>query len=459
MKLKQTILGSMAFAPTARSRAYIAAGLVLTLGGLAACKDNSLLQVTDPDVLPLAAYNTPAGADPLRIGVIGDFTTAFDGSSDGYTVQVGNMSDELITSDTFNDRLEINARQSIEVNSTLETVYTNIQRARANADAAIKILVTTQPTPTFNRGELFMLRGYSELFLGEAFCSGVAFSSEDGTTRTYGPPQTTNQIMVRAAASFDSALALADTSKRVLYGAAVGKARALLNQGNFAAAGAAAASVPQSFQLLTYHDATAGGNGMWSAVDNGATRYEVTTSEGINGLPFLANHSDPRTSWTASTRNGFNSSFVNLPTENKYGRYANGVVDDGIDAKLMVIEANLNAGAGSQASFDAEYAALNALRASGPPTGTPALTTGSPTTMTAAVTLLYQERAFWNYLSGHRLGDLRRLIQIYKRNPEQVFPTGALTPPLIGNYGTSTNIVIPQSERNNPNFQGCLPGA
>ncbi len=459
MKLHQNIRSSMSFAPTARSRAYIAAGLVLTLGGLAACKDNSLLQVTDPDVLPLAAYNTPAGADPLRIGVIGDFTTGFDGSSDGYTVQVGNMSDELITSDTFNDRLEINARQSIEVNSTTQGVYTNLQRARANADAAIKILVTTQPTPTFNRGELYMLRGYTELFLGEAFCSGVPFSSEDGTTKTYGIPQTTNQIMIRAAASFDSAIALADTSKRVLYGAEIGKARALLNQGSFAGIPAVVANVPQSFQLLTYHDASAGSNGMWGAADNGGTRYEVTTSEGINGLPFLADHSDPRMSWTPSTRNGFNSSFTKLPTENKYGRYTSGVVDDGIDAKLMVIEANLNAGAGSQTSFDAEYAALNALRASGPPTGTPAMTTGSPTTMTAAVSLLYQERAYWNYLSGHRLGDMRRLVQIYKRNAEQVFPTGALTLPLIGNYGTSTNIVIPQSEKNNPNFQGCLPGA
>jgi hypothetical protein len=85
-----------------------------------------------------------------------------------------------------------------------------------------------------------------------------------------------------------------------------------------------------------------------------------------------------------------------------------------------------------------------------------ALTTGAPTAQDAAIDLLYKERAYWLWLTGHRLGDLRRLVRIYKRGIETVFPTGQLTSPLEGTYGTSTTVTVPFSERNNPNFQGCL---
>src|SRR5690348_6544544 len=104
MKLTQRIRSSMSFSATARSRAYIAAGFALTLGGLSACKDNSLLQVTDPDILNVADYNTPAGADPLRLGVIANFQNAFDGG-EAFTIDTGNLTDEMLASDTFNARL------------------------------------------------------------------------------------------------------------------------------------------------------------------------------------------------------------------------------------------------------------------------------------------------------------------------------------------------------------------
>ena len=455
MKLNQRIRSSMSFSATARSRAYIAAGFALTLGGLSACKDNSLLQVTDPDILNVADYNTPAGADPLRLGVIANFQNAFDGG-EAFTIDTGNLTDEMLASDTFNSRLGINARKSDPVEANGSGTYNALQRARASATSAIQIIKTTAPTPAFNRGELYMIRGYSEMFLGEEFCSGVPFSSEDGVTKTFGQPLTTDQIFATAAASFDSAIALADTSQRVKYGAQIGKGRALLSLGKFAEAAAAVAGVPQKFQLLSYHSTGAGGGGMWSSTTNGATRYTLTSSEGGNGLPYLANHSDPRLPWVASTRTGFNSLFINLPNQTKYGRYDNTVIDDGIDAQLTIIENTLQAN--TQTARQAVYDALNKLRASGPPV-VPQMTQGAPTTQDAAIDLLYAERGYWEWLNGHREGDLRRLVRIYKRDPEKTFPSGALTLPLVGTYGTGTNIQIPYTEKNNPNFQGCLPGA
>jgi hypothetical protein len=296
------------------------------------------------------------------------------------------------------------------------------------------------------------------MFLGEEFCSGVPFSSEDGVTKTYGQPLTTDQIFTTAAASFDSALALADTSQRVKYGSQIGKGRALLSLGRFADAAAAVAGVPQSFQLLSYKSAVANssGGGIYASTATGATRYTLTSNEGINGLPYLANHNDPRLPWVASTRTGFNSLFINLPNQTKYGKYDNTVIDNGIDAQLTILENTLQAN--TQTARQAVYDGLNKLRASGPPV-VPPMTSGAPTTQDAAINLLYSERAYWEWLNGHREGDLRRLVRIYKRDPETVFPTGALTLPLVGTYGTGTNVQIPYTEKNNPNFQGCLPGA
>jgi hypothetical protein len=72
---------------------------------------------------------------------------------------------------------------------------------------------------------------------------------------------------------------------------------------------------------------------------------------------------------------------------------------------------------------------------------------------------LFSERAFWLFATGHRLGDMRRLIRQYGRDPETVFPTGdwfkgGLT------YGTDVNLPLPRREQNNPNVpnggDGCL---
>jgi len=75
--------------------------------------------------------------------------------------------------------------------------------------------------------------------------------------------------------------------------------------------------------------------------------------------------------------------------------------------------------------------------------------------------VLFRERAFWLYATGHRLGDMRRLIRQYGRDPETVFPTGdyykgGLT------YGEDVNLPLPRREANNPNVgnnpnpDGCL---
>jgi hypothetical protein len=457
MTSKYTAKDLMPASCSARRRAVYTAVAALSLGALGACKSSEILNVSSPDVLGVDAYSTPAGADALRYGVIGDFAFAYDGNGDAFSVITGNLADEIYTTDTFDDRLTINARRSLEVNANMETEYRNVMQAYLGANTAVTVLATAVPNNKSQRAEMYLIRGFTEIFFGEGWCSGTAFSTSDASGVVYGTPNSTKQLFTLAAASFDSALAFADTSARVKYGAQVGKGRALLDLGQFAQAATAVAGVPRSYQYLTYHSTatTREQNGMWSATDNGSSRYSVIDKEGLNGLPFLSHDggTDPRVPWAPSKRDGFNALSHNLPDELKFGRTSSGIVADGVEAQLIILEARLQGGA--QADRDAVFAGLNALRAGNSPAIAP-IAGSAPTTQDAAVTQLFTERAYWEWLTGHRLGDLRRLIRQYGRAAESVFPTGNLPAPLAGTYGTSTSIVIPQNERNNPNFQGCL---
>jgi hypothetical protein len=72
---------------------------------------------------------------------------------------------------------------------------------------------------------------------------------------------------------------------------------------------------------------------------------------------------------------------------------------------------------------------------------------------------MFRERAFWLYGTGHRMGDMRRLIRQYHRTIQQTFPQGLMSAsqgtPL---FYTSNAVFVPPSEElaNNPNYHGCL---
>jgi len=125
------------------------------------------------------------------------------------------------------------------------------------------------------------------------------------------------------------------------------------------------------------------------------------------------------------------------------------VLADWVEARLIEAEAALQAG-----DVPTWLAKLNHLRETAI---TPALPdTTDPGTPGARVDLLFRERAFWLFLTGHRQGDMRRLIRQYGRDQSQVYPTG-LYPGGTGAYGSDVNAPIPALERQyNPKFTGCL---
>jgi hypothetical protein len=438
-----------------------------------ACSPSDVLDVTDPDVIDPTAVNSAAGAVAFYAGAIGDFTYGIVGDNGGQEglIEVGGMiTDEMIHSETFPTRLEYELRAIDERNATLLGIFRQANRGRASAEAAIPLLRQYAPTPTRRVGELFAIAGTVYTFIGEMYCSGVPFSSAY-PVETLGMPLTTDQIFTKAAAMFDSAMAnvvlpgaAGDTS--IFNFARIGKGRALLNLNQPGNAALAVAGVPLNFSYNTTHNTNSGRqqNGVF-VFNFQSERWSVADNEGANGLNFRT-AGDPRV--VAIRSPATNVGFDNITPQWNLTKYPNASarlpIAQGVEGKLIIAEALL------RSNNPAWLDTLNFLRANaaavyansvepGYFTGTLApLTdpgvspTGDPNTLRQ--NLLFRERAFWLYATGHRLGDLRRLIRQYNRPSETVFPTGLHFKG--SNYGPDVNIPVPFNERNNPNFTGCI---
>ncbi|WP_411278741.1 hypothetical protein [Gemmatimonas sp.] len=434
-------------------------GAVAAVFAVTGCSSD-ILTVPTPDVIAEGAIGGSLGVTTLRNGSMQDFIVAYSGTQDGFAVVSGNLGDELQTTDTFADRYNTDGRNASEVlGGSLNTTYNQLQLARAGLTAAIEKWIVVKPTATAVKdslSEMYAIRGFAETAFGEGYCSGVPFSKVSASGDfEYGDPLTTAQVYTRASASMDSALANA-TGANYRSLAAIGKARVLLNQGQFAQAASAVSAVPSSFKYTLNHSIATGRqtNGLWSAMYNAGSRYTIGTNEGTNGLDYLVTPVDPRVPWVATLNLGFDGTSTNLPRQLKYtSQSAPFVLADGIEARLIEAEARLQGA--TQADRDAVFAQLNTLRATGLATAIAPLA-ASPTTQAAAVDMLFKERAYWLWLTGHRLGDMRRLIRQYTRTAATVFPVGTLRYRSSQTYGTDVNLVIPFNERNNPKFNGCL---
>ncbi|HEY2377216.1 MAG TPA: hypothetical protein VGH98_14670 [Gemmatimonadaceae bacterium] len=414
---------------------------------IAACKADSLLQTENPDVIDPGAVNTAQGAAALYNGAIGDFALSVDGS--GLTgpalVEAGAwFTDEARFGGTPPEVKQMDLRNVREEADAWQEMYLDLHRAREGAERAAAAL--TQ----FNKqdpriGEMYAISALVHILLAEDYCSGVPFSTTQPTL-VYGQPLTTAAIFARAITRLDQAKSNANGDPTVTSLEAVLRGRTLVDQANFAAAAAAVAAVPTSFVYQTYHSVATDRekNYMFTDIFN-ADRLSVSDTEGQNGLNF-ASANDPRLPVQSSGLSRFDG-VTPMIRFLEYNSLSSPVVQaSGIEARLIEAEAALAVG-----DATTWLAKLNVARAT--VSGLAPLT--DPGTATARVDLMFHERAFWLFMTGHRLGDLRRLVRQYGRGPETVFPTGAYHKDNLMR-GTDVNIIIPISERNNPNFHGCI---
>jgi starch-binding outer membrane protein, SusD/RagB family len=443
-----------------------ACGLVLLSG----CDSKKILAVTDPDVAKPGNLDNLAALPALRAGAIGSFGIAYNGvNSDEAQVQLsGSLSDELINTETFPTRIEFDQRAQTIGNTSLVGTFLDLNRARGLSQRAVAGVQKFAKVAADSAGfpEVLALGGLTYVLFAENYCGAVPVSvANDDGTFTYGAPLNLNQELDSAVSKFNQALAvgtpLTATFKQL---AQIGKGRALLDKGDYANAALAVAGVSTTFQYNYQHSATTTGqnNGTWALTTNVA-RYGVAGLKGGNGLPYQTDGNtktagfDPRVANTVRAANSGHGFDNGVPggelqfVQQKYPLRPSPItIADGVEARLIEAEAAL------QTDPVAALGILNALRSNaalltlrGYPAGSlPPLTFQA--TAAAQVDQLFKERAYWLFLTSHRLGDMRRLIRQYGRGAETVFPTGPYFKG--GTYGTDVNSPVPQREQNNPSY-------
>jgi len=443
------------------------------LAVFAACNSDKLLTVTDPDVARPDALQGAGALPAQRAGAVGNFGVAYNGgAADVEQVHLSALlSDEFINTETFPTRIEIDQRAMTLPNTSLIGTFFDLTRARSFADLAIDNYRLSAKTAGDSAGfpEVLALSGLSYVLFAENYCGGVPVSKQnaDGSF-TFGAAESTNTLLDSAVSKFNQALAvpqatiLTATFKQL---AQVGKGRALLNQGKYAEAALAVAGVLTTFQYNYTHSETTPrqNNGTWSLTSSVARFGEADAEAGV-GLPYQSDGNlkktaglvDPRVADSVANRagqgnKGFDGTTVQWVQAKYPLRSSVATIADGVEARLIEAEASLNAGdpAGALTTLNAlrSNAALLALRGY-PAASLPPLTL--QVTAAAQQDQLFKERAYWLYLTSHRLGDLRRLIRQYSRPVNTVFPNGAYFKG--GLYGTDVNVPVPFQEQNNPQY-------
>src|SRR5438874_11490605 len=242
-----------------------------------ACNTDKILQVTDPDVARPEALQGVAALPTLRAGAIGNFGVAYNGgAADVEQVHLsGLLTDEFINTETFPTRIEIDQRAISLSNTSLIGTFFDLTRARASSELAINAYeqFATKLSDSTGFPEVLALNGYAYILFAENYCGAVPVSHQEANgSFTFGAPESTNTLLDSAISKFNQALAMPSTPSGAPLTAtfrnlaSVGKGRALLDSGNYAAAAAAVTAVPTTFQYNYLHSETTTrqNNGTWA---------------------------------------------------------------------------------------------------------------------------------------------------------------------------------------------------
>jgi len=413
---------------------------------------DSMVEVIDPDIVTPESLNSEAGIQTLKAGSLGDLSVAMSGSAAGHgattglIVMSGLMSDEYDYSGTFPTRREADTRILQNTNGSMDRIYGNLHKARAGAEATIDRAVEFGGALEVE-SEMQSIVGYSYIMFAETFCGGVPFSKvpAGGGDIEYGIPLTTTEMFNTAVTWFDQAKANAGSNSTLANLAKVGKARALLGLGQIDAAANEVASIPNDFEYNIEHSANSRRqeNGIY-IMSTVRRQFSIADGKGGNGLMYRSAN-DPRTPWDGGVNFG-QDDITLYYNQLKYTSSSSSVIlASGVEARLIEAEAAANNNNVSEVE-----SIHNTLRA------TIGLSDLDFTGLTVEDLRMahFKERAFWLYSTGHRLGDLRRLVEVYNMAPSNVFPWGTYFKG--GDYSSNLTFPVPVSEANNPNYVECI---
>jgi len=443
-----------------------AIGALLVLQG---CTQD-LLQVNDPDIIldETLQASSASGAQGLHNGAILRLEQATAGtqSPDALFVYGGLLTDEFQSGDTFIQRNTMDQRIWDPQNTFNAGPYRNLNRVRVLSEAAINALRQFKPTPASNIARMFAFIAYVETLMGEHYCNGTPISDLDGSAVVAGQPISNDSMLAVAFGNSDSAVANLGGGDSALVARLIQvvRGRILLDRGQFAAAAAAVAGVPDNFRYDVEYSIVSGDNQIW-ALNSSARRYTVGDVEGTNGLNYRT-AVDPRIPTRRGPDRIFDTAFpLQVVRQGIWGRESRIQIASGVEARLIEAESALRAGDAvtwlaklNQVRGPAAVALLPVpVDTSYRPVANTALAVladpGASAGDTLRIKLMFRERAFWMFGTGHRLGDMRRLVRQYGRTVDQVYPIGAWFKG--GNFGDAIQMPVPFDEQNNPHFVTC----
>jgi hypothetical protein len=421
------------------------ASLAIMAGGC-----HGLLEVSDPTLIQDSDVASASGANARRL----DASFFFMANMQGVAREVAIFTDEWmmdfpVTTNLATDRqaaLDLRNSELIEGATSDDPHLGPLDQIVAKTSLALDAV--RQYVPDSLRGDflghLYAMRGYAVLQMAEDLCPGFPLNDVAGNQTVYSGPLTTDSALAYASAQLDSALKYVRDSVRFTTLARVAKGRVLLDQGKYTEAATVVAPVPT--------DAMYAGEPGWALyMDSfycdgcGSEVYVVGDRDGGTGQSFVTAR-DPRVPLQVlGVRNADPNDTIYVTTIGMAPTDVT-VLASGIEARLIQAEAALQNGQDWKAPLDSlrDRVGLSPLV--------------DPGTMAGRVDVIYSERAFWLYMTGRRLGDLRRLVKNYGRDPETVFPTGAYHGGSGGTFGTATSIpfVFANQQPYNPKLtSGC----
>jgi len=413
----------------------VGAATVIALG-LTGC--DGLLRVSNPGSLQEEQLTDPALEQFVINGAIGAFQFAYV----NYAFWSGVLADEAFTDHSNVSFREFSLHSFNDLNTPNDDVYGSLQVARQSADAAadrVKKMLGAGAASSLNVARALVYGGYAYVLLGEGFCEAPVNLSA---------ALPSSELLTRAIARFDEGIAVATAGRirneaaaeDLIYMARVGAARASLKKGDLAKARAYAAPVPDTYEHWAYYSAN-------STRENNLVQMAVRAS-----IPYLAMHpafqnlGDARVPQPTASRTSQNAHLIFPPLKpSMYSGWTAAAAPQtievtthikfatGLEARYIGVEAD-----GPTATM---LTFVNARRA----------VVGKPPVTLSGSALLAEfrtQRALDFYLTGQRLGELRR----YAAAGTDLFPTGKF-PVSADPYGAMHCFIVPLSEKSaNPNF-------
>jgi hypothetical protein len=411
-------------------RAVGAVSLLALIALPLACNQlDKALAVESPSRLPVKDLEKPETAELLVRSSSTDFKCALG----AFVVAGGLMSGELVDATQTASRWIYDRRVIVPADAQYSTsiceaigVYSPISTARWTADNALRHLEGWTDAQVPDRQKLMaqaaINAGFSLIMLGEAFCSAAVDLSAE---------ETPAQMFAQAEDRFTKAIAAATASgdNNLLNAAYVGRARSRIDRNDKAGAAADAARVPIDFVFLS--DGGDVGRQQNRVFEQNNKSLAVSVAPAYRNVVY-GTTADPRVNVRNEGRNGQDAS-TPLFTQQKYASLgAPLVVASGVEAQLILAEAQGGA------------AAVNIINALHARAGLPQdFASTDPVVILAQI---IEERRRELFLQGNRLFDVNRFNLTQVPSPGLAYPKG-------GSYGTQRCMPLPDVERlNNPNI-------